>query len=86
MLLTLAIGGIVGWLASILMKTDARMGLLANIVVGAVGSFLGGVIANALGLGSAPPLGGIFIAMGGAAALIAIFFVLRVLDRRAAAR
>jgi uncharacterized membrane protein YeaQ/YmgE (transglycosylase-associated protein family) len=85
-LLTLVIGGIVGWLASILMKTDGRMGLLASIVVGAVGSVLGGVISNALGLGRTAPLGSVFVAMGGAAALIAGFLVLGVFDRRAPAR
>jgi len=85
-LLTLVIGGIVGWLASLLMKTDGRRWLLASIVLGAVGSLVGGVMANALGLGSAAPLGGVFIAMGGAAALIAVFLVLGVFDRRAPAR
>ena len=38
-IVTLVIGGIVGWLASILMKTNAQMGILANVVVGVVGSF-----------------------------------------------
>ena len=37
----LIIGGIVGWLASMVMKTNAQMGLIANIVVGIVGSMLG---------------------------------------------
>ena len=86
MLLTVVVGGIVGWLASILMKTDARMGLLSSVVVGAVGSVLGSVVSNALRLGSAAPLSGVFIAMGGAAALIAVFLVLGVFDRRAPAR
>jgi uncharacterized membrane protein YeaQ/YmgE (transglycosylase-associated protein family) len=36
LIMTLILGGIVGWLASIVMKTDARMGLVANVVVGAV--------------------------------------------------
>lgn len=38
----LIIGGIIGWLASLTMKTDAQQGVLLNIVVGIVGSFLGG--------------------------------------------
>jgi uncharacterized membrane protein YeaQ/YmgE (transglycosylase-associated protein family) len=38
----LIIGGIVGWLASIVMKTDAQQGILLNIVVGIVGASLGG--------------------------------------------
>jgi uncharacterized membrane protein YeaQ/YmgE (transglycosylase-associated protein family) len=48
LLVTLIIGGIVGWLASILMKTNGQMGILANVVVGIVGSFLGIAIADAL--------------------------------------
>jgi len=85
-LLTLVIGGFVGWLASILMKTDGRRWLLASIVLGAVGSLLGGEISNALGLDSVAPLFGVFMAMGGAAALIAVFLVLGVFDRGAPAR
>ena len=40
----LVIGGIVGWLASLVMRTDAQQGILLNIVVGIVGAFLGGLI------------------------------------------
>jgi uncharacterized membrane protein YeaQ/YmgE (transglycosylase-associated protein family) len=40
----LVIGGIVGWLASIIMRTDGQQGILLNIVVGIVGAFLGGFI------------------------------------------
>ena len=47
---TLIIGGVVGWLASIMMRTNAQMGILANVVVGIVGSFLGVAVANALGV------------------------------------
>jgi uncharacterized membrane protein YeaQ/YmgE (transglycosylase-associated protein family) len=35
-------GGIMGWLASMVMRTDAQQGMLLNIVVGIVGAFLGG--------------------------------------------
>src|SRR3546814_10534055 len=40
----LIIGGILGWLASILMRTDAQQGILLNIVVGIVGAFLAGLV------------------------------------------
>jgi uncharacterized membrane protein YeaQ/YmgE (transglycosylase-associated protein family) len=36
------IGGVIGWLASMVMKTDAQQGIFLNIVVGIVGAFLGG--------------------------------------------
>ncbi len=38
----LIIGGIIGWLASIVMKRDGQQGIFLNIVVGIVGSFIGG--------------------------------------------
>jgi uncharacterized membrane protein YeaQ/YmgE (transglycosylase-associated protein family) len=41
LILALIIGGIIGWLASIVMRTDAQQGILLNIVVGIVGSLLG---------------------------------------------
>jgi uncharacterized membrane protein YeaQ/YmgE (transglycosylase-associated protein family) len=71
-IITLIIGGIVGWLASIVMKTNAQMGLIANVLVGVVGSSLGFWIAGLLGL---EPSGGILrfvVAVAGAALLIFI--------------
>jgi len=71
-IVTLIIGGIVGWLASILMKTNAQMGLIANVLVGVVGSSLGFWIAGLLGM---EPTGGILrfvVAIAGAALLIFI--------------
>jgi len=38
------VGGIAGWLASIIMGTNAQMGLVANIVVGMIGSIIGGAL------------------------------------------
>lgn len=43
-ILWLIVGGIVGWLASLIMRTDAQQGILLNIVVGIVGAFLAGLI------------------------------------------
>ena len=40
----LVIGGVLGWLASLVMKTDSQQGLILNIVVGIVGAFLGGLL------------------------------------------
>ena len=39
----IVVGGIIGWLASIVMKTNAQQGLFLNIIVGIVGAFLGGL-------------------------------------------
>ena len=41
LILALIIGGIIGWLASIVMRTNAQQGVLLNIVVGIIGSLLG---------------------------------------------
>lgn len=38
----LVVGGIIGWLASLLMKTDGQQGIILNVVVGIVGAVLGG--------------------------------------------
>ncbi|MGE0556165.1 MAG: GlsB/YeaQ/YmgE family stress response membrane protein [Gemmatimonadales bacterium] len=73
-LITLIIGGVAGWLASMFMKTNAQMGVIANVAVGVVGSVLGYWVAGLLGLA---PTGGIArfaVAVAGAALLI---FVLR---------
>jgi uncharacterized membrane protein YeaQ/YmgE (transglycosylase-associated protein family) len=71
-IISLIIGGIVGWLASIVMKTNAQMGIIANVLVGIIGSELGYWLSGALGLA---PSGGIVrfvIAIIGASILIAI--------------
>ena len=86
LLVTLIIGGVVGWLASILMKTNAQMGILANVIVGIVGSVLGVAIADALKLGPYGQLGGWLVAILGASVLIAILRALGVFRRFAGAR
>jgi len=49
----LVVGGVVGWLASIIMRTDGQQGLLLNIVVGIVGALLAGfVVSPLLGIGT----------------------------------
>lgn len=45
----LVLGGIAGWIASLVMGTDASQGIFLNIVVGVVGAFIGGMLFNAFG-------------------------------------
>ena len=73
-LLWLLFGAIVGWLASIVMTTNRRMGLVANIIIGLVGSALGMWLMETLGFGrvDAFSLAGMLVSVGGAALLIAI--------------
>jgi uncharacterized membrane protein YeaQ/YmgE (transglycosylase-associated protein family) len=75
-IITLIIGGVVGWLASIVMKTNAQMGLIANVLVGIVGSLLGSAVAVGLGIAPAGGIMSFLVALVGAVALI---FILRAL-------
>ena len=45
----LIVGGVIGWLASMVMRTDAQQGIFLNIVVGVVGSFIGGLVLRSFG-------------------------------------
>jgi len=47
----IVIGGLAGWIASIVMKTNKKQGLFMDIVVGIIGAFIGGFVLSALGLG-----------------------------------
>ena len=77
-IVTLIIGGVVGWLGSLVMKTDAQMGILANIIVGIIGSFLGFWLAGVLGIAAGGPIVRWVIAVVGAAVLIAILKALKI--------
>lgn len=49
----LIVGGVVGWLASIIMRTDAQQGLLLNVIVGIVGALIAGfVVSPMIGVGT----------------------------------
>lgn len=49
----LVVGGVLGWLASIVMKTDAQQGIILNVIVGVVGAVLGGwLLAPLFGTGT----------------------------------
>ena len=51
LIITILAGALIGWIASMIMKTDASMGALANIVCGILGAFVGGYISQLLGMG-----------------------------------
>jgi uncharacterized membrane protein YeaQ/YmgE (transglycosylase-associated protein family) len=70
----LIVGGISGWLASIVMKTNASQGTLMDIIVGILGGFIGGFLLNALGVGGAVTglnIASILVAFIGAVVLLA---------------
>jgi uncharacterized membrane protein YeaQ/YmgE (transglycosylase-associated protein family) len=82
-ILWLLFGALVGWLASIVMRTDAQQGALLNIVVGIIGAFLGGLIFNLLGIGGANindsnfSLSSLIVSFVGAVILLAIVNLFR---------
>jgi uncharacterized membrane protein YeaQ/YmgE (transglycosylase-associated protein family) len=81
LIVTLIIGGIVGWLASLLMRADAQMGLLANVIVGIIGSLLGHAAANAMGLAAQGTAASWIVSILGAVLLIALLRSLGVFRR-----
>ncbi len=77
---TLLIGGIAGWIAEKLTKSD--MGLILNIVVGIIGAYIGAFLANALGLRLGEMFqgwfsGNLLVAVVGAVVLILVVRMLR---------
>ncbi|ANK12130.1 GlsB/YeaQ/YmgE family stress response membrane protein [Erythrobacter neustonensis] len=59
LIIILIVGGILGWLASIVMRTDGQQGIFLNIVVGIVGALLAGFLITPL-IGGAPITSGAF--------------------------
>ena len=78
----IVIGGVIGWVASLIMKTDAQQGVLLNIVVGIVGSLLGGWFISPL-VGSATinqgdfSIAGLGVSLLGAVLLLAAVSLIR---------
>ncbi|HEX8726676.1 MAG TPA: GlsB/YeaQ/YmgE family stress response membrane protein [Gemmatimonadaceae bacterium] len=83
-IISLIIGGIVGWLASIIMKTNAQMGWIANVLIGVVGAVLGNWIAGMMGMAPTGGIGRFVVALLGAVVLIFILQALGVFKKKAA--
>ena len=74
----LIIGGVVGWLASLVMRTDAQQGILMNIVVGIVGAFIAGLIFGGGNINQDPmDITNILVSLVGAVILLAIVNLIR---------
>ena len=78
----LVVGGLIGWVASMIMKTDAQQGVLLNVVVGIVGALLGGwLLAPMLGTGTINnndfSLASLGVSLLGAVVLLAIVNLVR---------
>jgi len=78
----LIIGGIIGWIASLIMKTDAQQGVFLNVIVGIIGALLGGWLSGMLGIGGGSINDGIsftsiLVSLIGAIVLLAIVNLFR---------
>ena len=82
LIIWLIIGGIVGWLASLIMRTDGQQGIVLNVVVGVVGAFLAGwFISPMVGIGTINQnnfsLASVLVSLVGAVILLAIVNLFR---------
>ena len=81
-IILLVVGGVLGWLASIVMRTDGQQGIILNVVVGIIGAFLAGFLITPL-IGGAPITSGGFsiqsllVSFVGAVILLAIVNLIR---------
>lgn len=78
----LVIGGLIGWLASVVMRTDDRQGTLLNVVAGVIGAVVGGWILSPLvGISTINQgnfsLGSLLVSLAGAVILLAIVNLVR---------
>lgn len=78
----LVVGGLIGWVASMIMRTNGQQGLLLNVIVGIVGAALGGwFISPLVGVGSINQgsfsLGSLLVSLVGAVILLAIVNLFR---------
>ncbi len=76
-IIALIVGGVAGWLASMVMSRDASMGIVANIIVGCIGSVIGNWLSGPLfgirGSVQEFSITGLLIAFVGAVVLLALF-------------
>lgn len=82
MVIWIVLGGLVGWLVSIVIGTDAKQGVLLNILIGVVGAFLAGIsLAPLLGTGAVNhndfSLPSLLVSLLGALVLLGIVSVVR---------
>lgn len=76
-ILYLIMGGVLGWLASIIMKTDGQQGIFLNVIVGIVGAFLAGLVVGGGSIGTGITLTSILASLIGAVVLLGIVNLVR---------
>lgn len=78
----LVVGGVLGWVASLIMKTDGQQGIILNVVVGIIGALIAGlVVAPMFGTGTINTndfsIAGLLVSLVGAVVLLAIVNMVR---------
>ena len=73
----LIVGGVVGWLASLIMRTDAQQGIILNIVVGIVGAVIAGLLLGKGNINGALTIKTFLWSLVGAIILLAIVNLIR---------
>ncbi len=76
-ILWLIVGGVIGWLASIIMRTDAQQGIFLNIIVGIIGAFVGGLIFAGGSINEGITVTSFLVSLLGAVVLLAIVNLVR---------
>lgn len=79
LIILLIVGGIIGWLASMVMRTDGQQGIILNVVVGIVGALLAGFLVTPL-IGGAPITSGSFDVMSLISSLIGAIILLAIVN------
>ncbi len=79
LIILLIVGGIIGWLASMVMRTDGQQGIILNVVVGIVGALLAGFLVTPL-LGGAPITSGSFDVMSLVSSFIGAVILLAIVN------
>jgi len=75
----IVLGGLAGWIGSLFMGTDASQGIIANIIVGIIGAFIGGLIFNFFGEGGVSGFNfySLFVSVIGAVVTIWLYKIVR---------
>lgn len=82
LIVLLIVGGLIGWVASLIMRTDGQQGIVLNVVVGIVGALIAGLVVTPL-VGGAPITSGeisvqsVLVSLLGAVVLLAIINLFR---------
>ncbi len=75
----IVLGALAGWIASLIMNTDADQGAIANIIVGILGALVGGFVAGLFGMSGVTEfsLYSVAVAVGGSIILLAAYRAIR---------